>query len=106
MAGRQYTAKHVNEKTQFDSINSRIDINLKMGTPGENLLSKSKELMKKAALHRLVGLHTFCCIGSLRSIATALNLVLSGSFNLSPHSYCVQYSACGLNRQVVHVLIC
>lgn len=75
MAGRLCTAKHVNEKTQFDSINSRIDINLKMGTPGENLLSKSKELMKKAALHRLVGLHTFCHIGSLRSVATVLNLV-------------------------------
>lgn len=77
MAGRQCTAKHVNEKTQFDSINSRIDINLKMGTPGENLLSKSKELMKKAALHRLVGLYTSYHIGSLRNVATALNLVPS-----------------------------
>lgn len=47
---------YVNEKTLFDYMSRSVDVNLKMGTPGEKLLSKSKEHMKRAAVHRLVGL--------------------------------------------------
>ena len=55
MAEQQYAARrHVNEKTLFDDMGSGIDVNLKMGTPGEYLLRKSNEYMKKATLHRLV----------------------------------------------------
>ena len=55
MADHQYTARrHVNEKTLFDDMGSGIDVNLKMGSPGDYLLRKSNELMKKATLHRLV----------------------------------------------------
>jgi DNA-binding transcriptional MocR family regulator len=54
MADHQYTARrHVNEKTLFDDMGSGIDVNLKMGSPGDYLLRKSNELMKKATLHRL-----------------------------------------------------
>ena len=43
MSEQQYTARRgVNEKTLFDCMGSSVDVNLKMGTPGENLLSKSK----------------------------------------------------------------
>lgn len=56
MAKQLCTAKRdANEKTLFDCMFSSVDVNLKMGTPGEKLLSKSKEHMKKAAVHRLVG---------------------------------------------------
>ena len=48
------SAATVNEKTLFDYMSTGIDINLKMGTPGETLLRRSNEYMKKAALHRLV----------------------------------------------------
>ena len=81
MSEQQYTARRgVNEKTLFDCMGSSVDVNLKMGTPGENLLSKSKELMKKASLHRLVGLQIVT--NSLRSVLTvvlhsACNLVLN-----------------------------
>ena len=55
MADQQYTSrKKVNEKTLFDYMDSDMDVNLKMGTPGEVLLKKSSQLMKTAALHRLV----------------------------------------------------
>ena len=55
MAEQQYAVRrHVNEKTLFDDMGRGIDVNLKMGTPGEDLLRKSNEYMKKAALHRLV----------------------------------------------------
>ena len=60
MSEQQYRARRaVNDKTLFDYMGSSVDVNLKMGTPGENLLSKCKELMKNASLHRLVGLHIF-----------------------------------------------
>lgn len=76
MSKQQYTARQgVNEKTLFDYMGSSVDVdvNLKMGTPGENLLSKCKELMKKASLHRLVGLHI---LNSLRSVATVVPQIL------------------------------
>ena len=43
-----------NEKTLYDYMSAGVDVNLKMGTPGKTLLCRSNELMKKAALHRLV----------------------------------------------------
>ena len=47
-------ATRVNDKTLFDYMSPGIDVNLKIGTPGETLLRRSTEYMKKAALHRLV----------------------------------------------------
>ena len=40
--------------TVFDHIPANV-INLQMGAPGEALLKKSKEIMKKAAVHKMVG---------------------------------------------------
>ena len=39
--------------TLFDHIPSDT-VNLKMGAPGEPLLKKSKEIMKKATVHKMV----------------------------------------------------
>ena len=55
MAEEQYTSRrNGNEKTLFDYMGAEVDVNLKMGTPGEHLLSKSREYMKIATLQRLV----------------------------------------------------
>ena len=44
-ANKRYTA--------FDDVPSDM-VNLEMGTPGEALLKKSKEIMKKATVHKMV----------------------------------------------------
>ena len=48
------TMANINEKTLFDYVAPGMDVNLKIGSPGEVLLKKSSQLMKTAALHRLV----------------------------------------------------
>ena len=45
--------KKQNSYTQFDHIPTDV-VNLKMGAPGESNLKKSKEIMKKATVHRMV----------------------------------------------------
>ena len=56
MSDEQYIRREsVNQSTLFDYMGSTgIDVNLKMGTPGEEQLKKSSEILKKAAVHRLV----------------------------------------------------
>ena len=44
----------IKNSTQFDHILASDTINLKLGAPGEPLLKKSKEIMKKATVHKMV----------------------------------------------------
>ena len=59
-AGSNVTAEElaalrgVNQNTLFDYMSAKVDVNLKIGSPGKHLLNKSKEYMKTAALHRLI----------------------------------------------------
>ena len=52
--GDPLAKKPVKNCTQFDHILASDTINLKLGAPGEPLLKKSKEIMKKATVHKMV----------------------------------------------------
>ena len=55
MADDQYVKRQLaNTRTQFDYQPPGVEINLKMGIPGDSLLQKSAEHWKKGVLHRLV----------------------------------------------------
>ena len=52
--GDPLAKKPIKNCTQFDHILASDTINLKLGAPGEPLLKKSKDIIKKATVHKMV----------------------------------------------------